>query len=499
MLTRRFFLAAMLASAAMPALASAPLTSPRPHHRPLRGAQKVKAASPRVTTADIVKGAGLSGEVSILVADSQGRVLESYTPDKELPPASVTKSVTALYALQHLGSNHRFATSLIATGPVAGGIVQGDVILAGGGDPHLDTDGLAGLANKLRAAGITGVTGRFLVYSGALPYQQSIDPQQPDHVGYNPAISGLNLNFNRVYFEWKRQGSGYATSMDARTNKYRPAVRGIRMGIVNRQGPLFTYKKSTKNEEWTVMRGALGNGGGRWLPVREIDAYVGEVFRGLAAQKGVRLPEATSTSRLENGTVVAQEVSAPLQAQVKGMLKYSTNLTAEVTGLATTRKRGSAVRNLAGSAREMTNWVEKAYGVKGVKFVDHSGLGDDSRVNAGQMVQILARSGWNGPLRPLLKEIKLVNSKGRAAPIEGVKVLAKTGTLNFASALAGYIDTPNGQKLTFAIFTADMARRAKISRAQRERPEGGRAWRRRSQIMQQKLLRHWALEYGVGS
>lgn len=497
MLTRRFLLAAMMASVAVPASAGAPLTSPRPQARPLQGAQKIKAAAPKVSLKDIVEGSGLSGEVSILLADSSGRVLESYTADNSLPPASVTKTVTALYALQHLGSDYHFATSLIATGPVSGGVVQGDLVLAGGGDPHLDTDGLANLAAKLRSAGITGITGRFRVYGGALPYQESIDPQQPDYVGYNPAVSGLNLNFNRVYFEWKRTANGYATTMDARTNHFRPAIHGIEVGIVDRKAPLFTYKKSTKNEQWTVMRGALGKGGGRWLPVREIDAYVGEVFRDLAAKKGVRLPSATSTDGLSNGTLVAQEVSASLYSQVKSMLKYSTNLTAEVTGLTTTRHRGASVRNLAGSAREMTNWVEKAYGVNGIKFVDHSGLGDDSRVSASQMVQILARSGWNGPLRPALKEIKLVNSKGRAAPIDGVSVVAKTGTLNFASALAGYIDAPNGKKLTFAIFTADMDKRAKITRANRERPEGGAAWRRRSKNMQQVLLRHWALDYGV--
>ena len=247
------------------------------------------------------------------------------------------------------------------------------------------------------------------------------------------------------------------------------------------------------------MRGALGKGGGRWLPVRNIDAYVGEVFRAVAAQQGLKLPAARSTGSLPNGTVVAQEVSGTLYDQTQAMLKFSTNLTAEVTGLTATRQRGASATSLAASGREMTNWVKQAYGASGVKFVDHSGLGDASRVSANQMLQILARSGWNGPLRPALKTIKLVNSKGRAAPIEGVTVLAKTGTLNFASALAGYSDTPNGQKLSFAIFTADMGKRAQIKKADRERPAGSATWRKRSKAMQQKLLRRWALEYGVGS
>lgn len=498
LLTRRFLIASLLATTAIPACAEAPETSLRPKGRPLRGAAKVKAEHPQKALQQIVSEAGLSGTVSIVVADASGRVLEAFTPNASLPPASVTKAVTALYTLQHLGGDFRTATRVIATGPVAGGIVQGDLIVAGGGDPHLDTDGLANLARGVAQQGIKGITGRLRIYGGALPYQRVIDKAQPDHVGYNPSMSGLNLNFNRVYFEWKRAGNGYSTTMDARTNRLRPAVRGIKMSIVNRQAPLFTYKSGAP-EQWTVMRGALGKGGGRWLPVRNIDAYVGEVFRSVAAQQGVSLPSAASINNLPSGTVVAQEISGSLFGQTQAMLKFSTNLTAEVTGLTATRKRGSSATSLAGSGREMTSWVKQAYGVNGVKFVDHSGLGDASRVSASDMLKILARSGWNGPLRPALKEIKLVNSNGRAAPIEGVTVLAKTGTLNFASALAGYISTPNGQKLTFAIFTADMGKRAQIKKADRERPAGSATWRKRSKAMQQKLLRRWALEYGVGS
>ncbi|MBA5764839.1 D-alanyl-D-alanine carboxypeptidase, partial [Vibrio sp. 404] len=90
---------------------------------------------------------------------------------------------------------------------------DGDLILAGSGDPSLDTAALARLARLLRAAGVSEVTGALRVQADALPAIRSIDPGQPDHLGYSPAIAGLNLNFNRVYFEWKRQGSDYAVTM----------------------------------------------------------------------------------------------------------------------------------------------------------------------------------------------------------------------------------------------------------------------------------------------
>ncbi|MEM7440648.1 MAG: D-alanyl-D-alanine carboxypeptidase/D-alanyl-D-alanine-endopeptidase [Pseudomonadota bacterium] len=500
MYSRRSILAGFLATAALPACAGAPETSLRPQARPLTGAQKVKAAHPQASLARIVKEAGLSGQHSIVVANAgSGKILESVGADTALPPASVTKAITALYALHNLGGGFRYTTQVVATGNISGDTLRGDLILVGGGDPHLDTDGLNNLAKALRAKGIRKITGKFRIYSGALPYQDSIDKSQPDHVGYNPAVSGLNLNFNRVYFEWRRTGNGYATTMDARTDRIRPKVSGIKMAVVNRQAPLFTYKRGSKVEQWTVQRGALGKAGGRWLPVRDLDAYAGEVFRAVAASQGIKLPPGAATGTRPKGKVLAQQVSGTMAAQVRAMLKFSTNLTAEVTGLTTTRQRGAAARSLAASAREMTAWSKKAFGVRGIKFVDHSGLGDASRISAADMVQVLSRSGWKGPLPAVLKDHKLVNSKGAAAPIPGVRVKAKTGSLNFVSALSGFIETPNGKILAFAIFSADTRRRAGLSKAQRERPEGGRAWRKKAKRMQQRLLRRWALEYGVSS
>lgn len=500
MLTRRQILAGLMITAALPACAEAPATSPRPQGRPLRGAVKIKAQYPSAPLAQIVREAGISGTHSIVVADARtGRVLEEFGGAAALPPASVTKSVTALYALYTLGPGHRYATRVIGTGPVADGVLKGDLILAGGGDPHLDTDGLVALARDLKARGVSRIVGEFRVWSGALPYQRSIDPGQPDHLGYNPAISGLNLNFNRVYFEWKRAGNGYRTTMDARTDRHRPAVRGIDIAVQNRGGALFTYSDKGGRESWTVRRNALGKAGGRWLPVRRPDTYAGEVFRTVAAAQGVSLPSPRATSAQPKGTVLAEQASASLGEQVRAMLKYSTNLTAEVTGLSATVHRGGAARSLAASAKEMTRWLRQTYGVTAARFDDHSGLGPGSRISAAEMCHILSGAGWNGPLRPFLKDIPLVNANGKRAPIEGVAVVAKTGTLNFVSALSGYIDCPNGDKLAFAIFSADLQKRRGLSKSQRERPEGGARWRKRAKAMQQKLLRRWALEYGVTS
>jgi len=447
----------------------------------------------------LVSEAGLSGKVSCVVADARtGEVLESLRPVFAQPPASVSKAITALYALEALGPGHRFRTRLVATGPVSGGIVQGDLVLMGGGDPTLNTDNLFDLARALKQVGVRGVTGRFVVNDGALPRIDQIDKGQPAHVGYNPSIGGLNLNFNRVYFEWKPEGSGYSIVMDARSERVRPRVSVARMRVVDRKSPTYTYKRVGGRDEWTVARAALGKGGGRWLPVRDPAAYAGEVFRSLARSHGVELPRAkVSTAKLPQATVLAEHVSAELNTIIRGMLKYSTNITAEALGLAASKRRGRQVGSLVASAGEMARWLGESHGAKRPKFVDHSGLGDASRLTAHDMVRALTVAGIDGPLIRLMKQIPIRDAKNNVVKNHPLKVFAKTGTLNFVSALAGYERAADGRQLAFAIFAADTDRRAGLSKAQRERPDGGRAWTRKARRLQQRMLQRWADVFGV--
>jgi D-alanyl-D-alanine carboxypeptidase/D-alanyl-D-alanine-endopeptidase (penicillin-binding protein 4) len=445
----------------------------------------------------IAAASGLTGVKSIVLMDAlTGEVLDSYKGSKKLPPASVLKAATALYALSALGPETTFKTRLIATGPISNGVLKGDLILEGSGDPRLDTDALGDLAEQLKARGLKAVQGQFYVYAGALPYQYEIDSEQPDHVGYNPTIDGINLNFNRVFFQWKRGAKGYILSMLARARKYSPDIGGIKMVVKNRNDPVFSYSSVNGADSWSVAQSALGKGGSRWLPVRKPADYAGEVFRAVAAYNGIRMPAHMVTQKQITGKLVAVWESPTVKVMAKSMIKYSTNMTAEALGMNATVKLGKSADNLTASGRAMTQWVEAAYGVRGAKFIDHSGLGSNSRISAHEMARLLVNAKWDGPLRPIMKEITLRNSKWHKSPVSKAKVVVKTGTLNFASALAGYVTCPNGRKLAFAIFTVDMKQRALITMKNRERPKGARAWARKSRVMQHQLVRNWIEVYG---
>jgi len=485
---RRALLLGLLASGAAPLLANAPVSSPRPEAR--SGEIALSAAG---SVEDLIAASGLSGDVAFVVTDAEtGEVLEARKPLLALPPASVTKSVTTLYGLESLGGDYRFSTRIMATGSLQNGRLTGDLYLVGGGDPTLDADALGELASRLKEVGLREVRGKTYVYSGAIAYQKSIDPDQPDHLGYNPSLSGLNLNFNRVYFEWAKSADGFAVTMDARARKFRPRVAMATMKVVDRDNPLFSLNSTSKLDNWTVAASGLGRKGGRWLPVRRPQYYAAEVFQTIARSYGVELPNFVAIGQVPKATVLAEWQSDSLTVILREMLKYSTNLVAEAVGMTASKARGQSPKTLSASGRAMSDWVNKTTGSKRAKFRDHSGLGEESQISPSDMVQVLMYSGWNGPLRALMKDIDFRDDKGKPLKNQPIEVQAKTGTLNFVSALAGYARTPKGRKLCFAIFTADMAHRAKIPRAQRERPVGARGWNRHAKELQQQLIERWA-------
>ncbi|MBV2358778.1 D-alanyl-D-alanine carboxypeptidase/D-alanyl-D-alanine-endopeptidase [Thalassococcus sp. CAU 1522] len=493
LLSRRHVLTALAAFGAAPALAEAPATSLRPVGR---ASDFVKRVQPSAD--DLIARSGLSGSVGFAVADTaDGTILERGNDAAGMPPASVAKALTAAYALDVLGPGHHFVTRVLGTGPVEDGVLQGDLILAGGGDPVLDTDALNGLVGQLRDAGITGISGDLRVWGGALPFAGVIDSDQPDHVGYNPALSGLNLNFNRVHFEWRRNGQDYSVTMDARSETLRPAVRMARMRLESRKAPVYTYRDADERDNWTVARGALGNGGARWLPVRKPELYAGEVFQALAAAAGLRVPAPRIDRTPSEGVELARHESPPLRVILRDMLRYSTNLTAEVVGMTASRARLGFAVDLRGSATAMNLWAVRELGLTRCALVDHSGLGDASRIGAADMVRALAALRQRQGLKPLLKTIALRDEKGR--PVEGhpITVRAKTGTLNFVSGLAGFADLPDGREVVFAIFAADLEQRSRIAREDAERPPGAAAWNRRAKTLQQALIERWGVVHST--
>ena len=71
-----------------------------------------------------------------------GEILDQHFPELQLPPASVTKAITAAFGLQNLRPKYCFETRLHVVGKVSEGLLLGDLMLIGSADPTLHTDDL---------------------------------------------------------------------------------------------------------------------------------------------------------------------------------------------------------------------------------------------------------------------------------------------------------------------------------------------------------------------
>ncbi len=486
--TRRAALIGGLSAAGSAAIGAPPLVSLRPTARPTVGSGVRPLSRPDI--ADLIARSELGGQVGFVVRDvATGALLANEQGDLDLPPASVTKSVTALYALTALGPAYRFETKIYARGPVIDGVLEGDLILAGGGAPRLSTGDLMDLRTQLLESGITKVRGRFFVWSGTIDRIAEIDPGQLDHLGYNPSVSGLNLNFNRVHFEWERQGKGFRIQMDARGRDEEPLVDMAKMQVVDRNSPVFDYVDGNGVDLWSVSSGALRRDGSRWLPVRYPALYTGDVFQALAASKGLILPEPEHLTDTPQGEVVARHQGRPLADIMRLMLKNSTNLTAEVAGLSATARLSGAKRGLRTSAFQMAQWVRQQTGAR-AHFEDHSGLSDGSRISAASMAELLSASGVHDSLYPILKPIQFLDNRGNIIPNFPAEGRAKTGTLNFVTTLAGYLKINNGRTLAFSYFAADLERREVGKLSGDEQPSGAASYNTKARQLQHRLLKH---------
>lgn len=327
---RRQVLAALLAAGfAGVAQAQVPALSVPPPRRPAPRASRLIAQS------------GLGAHIVYAVLGPDGQLAEGRGADQPVAPASTLKVLTALYALDRLGAGHRFATRVLRAGDM--------LVLAGGGDPLLDSDGLDELARMVAQSG-QGTPARFAVWGGALPAIHEIAPGQAAHLAYNPGISGMMLNFNRVHLGW--QAGGAAMALQARAARHSPVAYTVRAEAVT-QGPLFSWREEGGREIWRVNRAGLGRAGSRWLPVRNPEAYAGDVFQTLCRAEGLPLPAPQVTDAAPEGEELARHDSPPLTEILTGLLEFSTNLTAEAVGLAASGEAG-----LEASAAAMARWLE---------------------------------------------------------------------------------------------------------------------------------------------
>ncbi len=106
-----------------------------------------------------LKSQGLENNLQGLWLQTGTQFLAMNQGSQPLPAASLTKVATSWAALQTWGVDHRFDTLILTTGPIQAGVLTGDLVIVGGGDPALVAEEAIALGNRLNQLGIRQVTG----------------------------------------------------------------------------------------------------------------------------------------------------------------------------------------------------------------------------------------------------------------------------------------------------------------------------------------------------
>lgn len=468
-------------------LANGPSSSVRVLSRP--------SAVIRDDVTDLLEGLPSGAHAAFVVIDLEGdQEIAAHNADKALIPASTMKLATALVALDVLGPNHRYRTELRSTGPVVNGLLDGDLYLKGGGDPLLDIADFIALARDLKARGIQEISGRFLIDDTALPSLTEIEPRQPSEAAYNPGVSALSLAFNRVHLSWKGNAeTGVATVPFLDEAWFENEAR-------NRLPPSGVQLKEHKDGRvlWQLAdRGTRRSK--RALPVKDPGLHAGHVFTNIAAMYGITLPDPTRASLPSETQVAAVHRSRPLRELVRDMLWYSNNLMAELIGLSIARESASNPESLAFSAEILIGHLARM--IPEIDWSEaiidnHSGLDNGARMTPKHLVAILKKGWQNGTLVDLLPVSGWSGTLTRrfTEQDEALRVWAKTGSLNYADGLAGFMLSSTHGPAAFAILVSDLEARASydaLPRRTRETEASADRWHKDVQKVIDRLIADW--------
>ena len=485
-----------------------------------------KPVLPRPSEGELIAAAGVRpDQVGYLVYDlDTGEPLLQHNADSAaFLPASVMKLPTMVTALALLGPDHRFTTVVRFDGSrVGGGVWRGTLTLVGGGDPMLDSDDLRALVARLKAAGLRRLEGTFAHDDSYLPGRASLEGSQPPEHSYNPGMSALSLDFNRVRVRWSGRDAKLIETHGTPPVAPIRIVRDDNAAGWSRAGPALRHDFAPLGsrdangpivETWRLSPLAAQRGE-RWLPVKAPAPFTAAVFQALAAEDGIVLPDPQPATGPARGPIVASHQSPRLEAIAAAGLEYSNNLLAELVGMAATRALTGRPLALEESAAVMDDWLRHALpwvDWSGFVMANHSGLSPASRASPGQIVGLLrfahdqglalTRGGDFAALLPK-RRFRDPGSDSVARTVRAGDVTpqawAKSGTIYHGRGLAGLVQTRSGRRLVFSLFTADLAARKAFDDGYLHysgRAVGqARAGLRRARDLEHALLLKWTLD-----
>ena len=447
----------------------------------LAGTTDLSQALHRLVTNESLAGARIGLHVVRMAADGSFKTIAQHRENDGCVTASNMKLITSAVALQSLGPDYRFTTRLVATGPIENGVLDGDLVLVGSGDPSFGGRGEKNPTDVFErmlesafevSGGLHRITGRVLGDDNSLPDETMGEGWAWNDTGasYAAQMSGLCFAENCVRLTahptaageplqiilHPQQASGYVHLTDLRTttlastDSSAPPTRLLRVD-----------RHRARNE--LVVRGRVSIGARpatRSASIENPTAYAAWVLDAMLRARGVEIggspadcdDELPNAERFGDERVLAQHHSAPLKDLIKIINTASQNLYAEQVLRVSARDYGGdgnsqgSMRAAAAHAREV---LEKL-GVTphGMAIADGSGLSRLNLVRARHFTELLVgmvKSPHGVDFRESLPAAGIdgtLSNRFTNSPATGI-VRAKSGYIRRVVSLSGYVSPDN--------------------------------------------------------
>jgi D-alanyl-D-alanine carboxypeptidase/D-alanyl-D-alanine-endopeptidase (penicillin-binding protein 4) len=391
--------------------------------------------------------------------------LLSHNAEAALNPASVMKLVTSFAALDLLGPGYVWTTNVWADGAIENGVLNGDLVIKGQGDPTLTLERMWLLQRELRARGVRHIHGNLVLDLSHFELP-TIDPGAFDGEPlalYNAVPGPLVANFNATTLRLKPDGdqvlivpdialpgvtltSSLALDEGAECNDWKDALTPVfpdpeRLELV----VSGRYTRGCGEQAWT-------------LNLFEPAATFDFIFRGLWAESGGTLTGSTVPGMAPATEPLLRFSSEPLTDALTRLNKYSNNLMTRNLFLTLGAEAFGAPATIDKSTRVVREvLVRRGVPTKKLVLENGAGLSRIERFSADALNRML-RAAYNSPLHaefesalPIVAIDGTLKRRFNGSALSGNAHL-KTGSLRDVSALAGYVYTAGGQRASFVIL-----------------------------------------------
>ena len=421
-------------------------------------ARAAEALPPGVATALDRSKLPRDAFVAMVQEVGAGAVAPRLTWRSEQPvnPASLMKLLTSYAALETLGQAWSWTTPVWLQGPLRDGVLDGNLVIKGSGDPKLVVERVWLLLRRVQQLGVREIRGDIVLDRSAfaVPEQNPADFDGDGLRPYNVGADALMVNYKAIVFTFTPDPArGVATiAPDV-------PLAGLRMDAVVplSDGPCDDWHSALRADFTDPARHTFAGSyaaacGERTWPVAYADpkSYNARAIAGMWREIGGRLVGTVRDGIAPNDRP-SFEVSSPTLAEVvRDMNKYSNNVMAQQLFLTLAFvQRGSGTPDIA---RELIRqWAAERFGAAataGLVIDNGSGLTRDGRLSARLLTRLLV-TAWSSPVMPeLMSSLPVSGLDGTLKRTRATlgRAHLKTGSLRDVAGIAGYVLANSGRR-----------------------------------------------------